>query len=87
MGQKQDRKDDGQLRLNRLHPPLTAPDGQQLKGVSRLVNPLADDAEIAGGDEDRVERHYLGRLLHVADEALQHVKRDGDHRKRRGRPQ
>ena len=77
---------DAGIRRNNAHPRLTVGDKQQLQGVSRLVNPPATDAEIARGDEDPVERDYLGRLLHVADEALENVKRGGDHRKRRGRP-
>ena len=59
------------------------PNQQYLKGVSRLVNPPSDDPEILVPEEDAVERDYVGRLLHVADEALHQDKRD--HRKRRGR--
>jgi hypothetical protein len=47
------------------------------------VNPLGDEPEIVRREEDPVERDYLGRLLHVADEALHCDKRE--HRKRRGR--
>jgi hypothetical protein len=86
MGQKHGGKDDAKLGFNRSHPALRAPNGQHLEGVPRLVNPSTNDAEVAAGEDDPVERDYLGRLLHVADEALQHVKRGGDHRKRRGRP-
>lgn len=58
--------------------------GQDLKGVSRLVNPK-EDPEVASAENDPGERKYLGHLLHVADEALHHVKKSGKHRKRRGR--
>jgi hypothetical protein len=62
----------------------TPPNQQHLQGVSRLVNPRKNDPEIVARDEDPVESDYLGRLLHVADEALHHrVKRGGEHRKRR----
>src|SRR5690349_4150446 len=85
MAHKQGGKDEAQLGLNRSRPRLIAPNGKQLEGVSRLVNPSTEDGEIAAGEEDRVERDYLGRLLHVADEALQNVKPGADHPKRRGR--
>src|SRR5437764_15216683 len=85
MSQKQGAKDDAGVGFNRSHPRVKTTDAQ-LEGVSRLVNPSTENAEIGAGEEDQVERDYLGRLLHVADEALQHVKRGGDHRKRRGRP-
>jgi hypothetical protein len=51
--------------------------------VSRLVNPRSSDPEIGAPEEDPGESDYLGRLLHVADEALQPVNRDTPHRKRR----
>ena len=85
MSHKQAEKEDSGTRLNQPHN-SAIPDDKQLKGVSRLVNPQGDPADIAVGEEDPVERDYLGRLLHVADEALQYVKRGGDHRRRRGRP-
>jgi hypothetical protein len=60
-----------------------------LKGVSRLVNPPSDEPEIVAREKDSTEREYVGRLLHVADEALNNDKNDkndkGEHRKRRGR--
>ena len=59
------------------------PNQQYLKGASRLVNPPSDEAEALAREEDPVERDYVGRLLHVADEALHHDKRE--HRKRRSR--
>lgn len=59
------------------------PNEKQLKGVSRLMNPRVDEAELGLGDDDPGERDYVGRLLHVADEALHHEKRRGSHRKRR----
>src|ERR1700732_1569248 len=61
----------------------TPPNQQHLQGVSRLVNPRSSDPEIVAREEEPGERDYLGRLLHVADEALHPVKRDGTHRKRR----
>ncbi len=61
----------------------TPPNQQHLQGVSRLVNPRKDDPEFVAREEDSVERDYLGRFLHVADEALHHVKRRGERRKRR----
>ena len=57
------------------------PGEQPLKGVTRLVNPPADDLESSAPDQDPSERDYLGRVLHVADQALSHAKRQ-----RRGRP-
>jgi hypothetical protein len=56
-----------------------------LKGVSRLVNPKDDDPEIVSAEEEEGESDYLGRLLHVADEALSHVRQGVSHRARRGR--
>jgi len=62
------------------------PRQQHLKGVCRLVNPRDDDPEIASAEEEQGERDYLGRLLHVADEALRHVKKGTNQRpRRRGR--
>lgn len=56
---------------------------QHLEGVCRLLNPLKNEPEFVAREQDSVERDYLGRFLHVADEALHHVKRGGEHRKRR----
>ena len=56
-----------------------------LKGVSRLVNPPDDDPEIVSAEKEEGERDYLGRLLHVADEALRHGRQGVSHRGRRGR--
>ena len=39
--------------------------GQPIRGVTRLVNPPEDDHEVISGEEDPVERDYLGRILHV----------------------
>ena len=51
-----------------------------------MVNPRDDDPEIASAEEEQGERDYLGRLLHVADEALRHVKKGTNQRpRRRGR--
>ena len=61
----------------------SAPNQQQLQGVSRLVIPLKNVPEVVARGEDPFERDYLGRLLHVADEALHHVKHGREHRKRR----
>jgi hypothetical protein len=74
------------IRLN--HPnsrEARAPNEHYLKGVSRLVNPPSEDAEIVSGEEDPGERDYLGRLLHVADEALSRFKRRLFQSTRRGR--
>lgn len=54
---------------------------QRLKGATRLVNPPADEQESSVPDQDPGEREYVGRVLHVADQALRHAKRP-----RRGRP-
>jgi hypothetical protein len=69
--------------------------GQPIRGITRLVNPPEDDHEVISGEEDPVERDYLGRILHVADHALRPGKdgqrKDGRvkdgvlHRTRRGR--
>ncbi|HKW97265.1 MAG TPA: hypothetical protein VJN43_05995 [Bryobacteraceae bacterium] len=73
----------GDIPLNHAQPRGSQrPNAQELKGVSRLVNPRGEDAELGAGEDDPGERSYLGRLLHIADEAL-HVKRRGNHRKRR----
>ena len=73
------------FRSNQSHPPPEkSPNQQNLKGVSRLVNPPDDDAAAVAGEEEQGERDYLGRLLRVADEALRHVK-EGFQRHRRGR--
>jgi hypothetical protein len=73
----------GSTRPNRSSPRGSTPANQQhLQGVARLVNPRKNDAEIVTQEEEPGERDYLGRLLHVADEALHPVKR-GEHRKRR----
>jgi hypothetical protein len=69
------------LQATRPDAPQQAPQQQHLKGISRLVNPPNDEPELPAQEEDPVEREYVGRLLHVADEALHHDKRD--HRKRR----
>ncbi len=64
--------------------------GQPIRGIVRLVNPPEDDHEAISGEEDPVERDYLGRILHVADHALRQEK-DGQvkdevfRRTRRGR--
>jgi len=89
MRQKQARKEESlgvHLTHATTHGPTTA-NGQDLKGVSRLVNPQKEEPEVASAQDDPGERNYLGRLLHVADEALHQVKRDGNQRdrKRRGR--
>ena len=74
------------FRLNHSNPRSSKdPRQQHLKGVSRLVNPPDDDPEIVSAEEDQGERDYLGRLLHVADEALSHVKEGIVRRPRRGR--
>lgn len=87
MSQKQAGRDEPRgIRVNHPDPRESEePTEQQLKGVSRLVNPPSDDPEIISGDEDQGERDYLGRLLHAADKALRHVKRGFFHRTRRGR--
>jgi hypothetical protein len=64
--------------------------GQPIRGITRLVNPPDDDQEAISGEEDPVERDYLGRILHVADRALRqgkdgHTKDEVLHRTRRGR--
>ena len=69
--------------------------GQPIRGITRLVNPPEDDQEAIAGEEDPVERDYLGRILHVADRALRqgkdgqgkdgHTKDEVLHRPRRGR--
>lgn len=49
-----------------------APDtNEHLSGVSRLVNPKLPSHQLVSDDEDPGERHYVGRLLEVADAALQ----------------
>jgi hypothetical protein len=74
----------GSTRPNRSDPRGSTPANQQhLQGVARLVNPPKNDQEIVAPEDEPGERDYLGRLLHVADEALHPVKRDGTHRKRR----
>jgi len=64
--------------------------GQPIRGITRLVNPPEDDEEAISGEEDPVERDYLGRILRVADRALRqgkdrHAKDEVLHRTRRGR--
>ena len=64
--------------------------GQPIRGITRLVNPLEDDQEAISGEEDPVERDYLGRILEVADRALRlgkdgHTEDEVLHRPRRGR--
>ena len=55
---------------------------QPLKGATRLVNPPAEEQEGSARDhQDPSERDYVGRVLHVADQALRHTKRP-----RRSRP-
>lgn len=56
-----------------------------LKGIKRLLNPRCDDPELVARETEPGEGDYLGRLLHVADEALHAVKsgRPGEPRKRR----
>ena len=56
---------------------------QHLQGVCRLLNPLHREPEFVAREKDGGERDYVGRWLHVADEALHSVKRDAPHRKRR----
>lgn len=74
----------GSTRPNRSSPGGSTPANQQhLQGVARLVNPRKNDPEIVAREEEPGESDYLGRLLHVADEALHRVKRGGEHRKRR----
>jgi len=72
------------IRANHPHSrEARAPNEHYLKGVSRLVNPPSEDAEIVSGEEDPGERDYLGRLLRVADEALSRFKRRVYERTRR----
>jgi hypothetical protein len=72
------------IRLNHAQPPGSQPANEkELKGVARLVNPRGDDAALGSGDDEPGERDYLGRLLHVADEALERVKSRWNQRKRR----
>lgn len=82
MGHKRPAKDEI-IESNGAKPPGWTPNQQHLQGASRLVNPRKNDAEIVGREDDPVEQDYVGRLLHVADEALHRVKRGGEHRKRR----
>ena len=76
------------FRSNHSDPPdlplEKSPIQQNLKGISRLVNPRDDDLEVFAADEEPGERDYLGRLLRVADEVLRQVKQ-GLQRHRRGR--
>jgi hypothetical protein len=57
--------------------------GQPIRGITRLVNPPKENLEGISGEEDQVERDYLGRILHVADRALRQAK-EVFHRTRRG---
>jgi len=59
------------IRVNHPHPNGTTDTNEHLSGVCRLVNPKRAPHELASDDEDSVERHYVGRLLRVADAALQ----------------
>jgi hypothetical protein len=85
VSQKHAGKDDStDVGLNHAQPPGSSPPKEkELKGVARLVNPRGDDAELGVSDDDPGERDYLGRLLHVADEALDRVKSRWNQRKRR----
>lgn len=70
--------------LHQAHRGVATP-AEHLKGVCRLVNPPnSKDPEAVLPEQDSLERDYVGRLLHVADEAL-HTKSSPNHRKRRGR--
>lgn len=71
------------IRVNGPNSSAAALNGRQLKGISRLTNPRSDDPEIMSEEEDPGTRDYLGYILHVADEALRHVKRGLLHRARR----
>jgi hypothetical protein len=85
VSQKHSSRDElASVRLGHAQPPGSQPPNEkELKGVARLVNPRDDDADLGAGDDDPGERDYLGRLLHVADEALDRVKNRWNQRKRR----
>ena len=59
------------VRVNHPRPNRTTDANEHLKGVCRLVNPKRAPHELPSDDEDPGERHYVGRLLKVADAALQ----------------
>lgn len=77
------------FRVNGSETSTRSPDQEYLKGASRLVNPPSSDPEIAAGDgeEDQGERDYVGRILHVADEALRQGKHGAFRHTRRRRIQ
>lgn len=70
------------IRVNQPRPRKTTDTNEHLDGVSRLVNPKRSLHEVASDDEDPGERHYVGRLLKVADTALQTAEQP-ERRKRR----
>jgi hypothetical protein len=78
---------EGELVGSRLNQPrrTEAANEQQLKGISRLVNPKPGEPELVSGEEDQGERDYLGHILRVADEALD-AKGTRYRPRRRGRP-
>jgi len=73
------------IRLNQPHQNKSGDVNDPLKGVTRLVNPPRPKGDVASEHEDQGERHYVRRLLKVADQAL-HAGDAGKHRRRRGRP-
>jgi hypothetical protein len=72
------------IRLNQPNRRKHEDASEHLDGVTHLVNPRRPDADLDPEHEDQGERHYVGRILKVADQAL-HAKETHDHRKRRGR--
>lgn len=70
------------IRTNHPRPHKATDTNEQLSGVSRLVNPKRPPHEPVADDKDPGERNYVGRLLEVADAALQTADTP-DRRKRR----